>query len=99
MSDCAQYVPVTRETIWTGVLPWAGAEYEDRIQGLIRKSPYDPLVFLVREDVMDVYRQHAPVNSHLTKAEARVLGIEAGASNGSTSFMTKLKRALGNPDA
>jgi len=99
MNDSAKFVPVTRETIWNGVMPWAGAEYEDRVQKLIRKSPYDPLVFLVREDLMEVYRQHAPVNARLTRAEARTLGLEATSTSGSPSFMTKLRRALGNPDA
>lgn len=98
MQDSAKFVPVTRETIWTGVLPWAGAEYGKRVQELIRNSPLDPRVFLVREDLMEVYRQHAPVNGHLTRTEALQLGLESSESSPSVSFMSKLKRALGNPD-
>src|SRR5215207_8658379 len=99
MNDPARFVTVTRETIWNGVLPWAGPEYEARVRKLIRDSPLDPRVYLVREDLMDVYRQHAPVSSRLTKAEARLLGLETSDADRPNSFMRRLRRALGNPDA
>ena len=90
-----KYVPVSRELVLTGIVPWAGRRYEGRIRGLVREDPYDPLVFLVPERLLDVYKEHAPANARMTADHAMRLGLEGRKAENRNSFLNRVRRALG----
>ena len=92
-----QYVPVSRELVWTGILPWAGRRYESEVKKLIREHPYDPLVLLVPEHLLEVYRDHAPANERMTPSHAVRLGLHNSDREDPNSLLNKLRRVLGNP--
>jgi hypothetical protein len=96
-AESNRYVPVSRELVWAGILPWAGRRYESKIKNLFRDHPYDPLVLMVPERLLEVYRDHAPANERMTASQATRLGLDESGSEGPNSFLNKLRRALGNP--
>jgi hypothetical protein len=89
------YVPVSRELVLTGIIPWAGRRYEGRIRALVRENPYDRLVFLVPERLLDIYKEHAPANARITSDQATTLGLEGRKAANPNSFLNKVRRALG----
>ncbi|MFN0074358.1 MAG: hypothetical protein ACKVVP_22990 [Chloroflexota bacterium] len=91
------FMPVSRELVVAGILPWAGRRYEAGVKRLIRESPYDPLVLLVSDALLSIYREHAPANERMTVDDARRLGLESSASDDPSSFMSRIRRAFGNP--
>jgi hypothetical protein len=94
----SDYVPVSRELVYAGILPWAGPKYEEGVRKLLRDNPYDRLVFMVPERLLDVYRDHPPANHRMTAAEAVRLGLEAVDGENPNSFINRVRRALGNPN-
>ena len=92
-----RYVPVSRELVLAGILPWAGRRYESKVKTLVREDPYDPLLLMVPEGLLEVYRDHGPANERITASEAARLGLDASEPDDPNSFLNKLRRALGNP--
>jgi hypothetical protein len=95
--ESSPYVPVSRELVLTGILPWAGPRYESDVKKLVREDPYDRLVLMVPVRLLDVYRDHAPANARMTSAQAIRLGLDRSASEDPDSLLNKIRRALGNP--
>jgi hypothetical protein len=91
-----RYVPVSRDLVVAGILPWAGRRYEAKMKGLIREHPYDPLMMMVPERLLDVYGDHAPANERITSSQAIRLGLNESQPDDPNSFLNKLRRALGN---
>jgi len=91
-----KYVPVSRELVLNGIVPWAGRRYEGRIRGLVREDPYDRLVFLVPDRLLDIYKDHAPANARMTSDQAIKLGLEGRKAENPNSFLNKVRRALGS---
>lgn len=100
MSDSEQqaYVPVSRELLESGLLPWAGPRYAKRLTALVRSDPYDPRIVLVSPRLLEIYKDHAPANARITAAEARTLGLETASGSAPDSLLSRLRRALGNSD-
>jgi hypothetical protein len=97
-STPSNYVPVSRELVYAGILPWAGPKYQEGVRKLLRDNPYDKLVFLVPERLLKVYRDHPPANERMTEPEAVRLGLDHVDREEPDSFMNKVRRALGNPN-
>jgi hypothetical protein len=96
-SESSPYVPVSRELMLTGILPWAGPRYESDVKKLVREDRYDPLVLMVPERLLEVYRDHAPANGRMTSAQAARLGFDSKTREDPDSFLNRIRRALGNP--
>jgi len=85
------FVPVSRELVLSGILPWAGLRYEDAVQRLLKKHPLDERIMLAcwqadphaRPTFTDLVRylypsaleEHAAVAS--AEAPARLAGSRA----------------------